>query len=433
MTKFKKTFATALAFALVIGANTCAHADEEVKNPSLFEILTSDTDNTQSKENKKEIEDKEDFEKDPAYQEEFKARFDLYNKVLIAKELEEVDETGYIDILNKKAASKEDLEKALADLSEKIEDSDEKIALDLDIEGVKADVKDYILTGKLFFLDKLDKKDIKNLYLFYEATVNSYNFKNANEDAKKALTPTLQEIYDYILEVDKKVKANAQITEDDKEKTAELIEKLSKDLEENAKENANHQSMSIEKTSFLTGGNEIDGTLNEDSAFYKSDKPEIKEAYQKLSASQRTYIDQINADNNDSISEEEIKAAGDYNLPLEGAGEFIKPFLKSPDGNNVEVSSTEVAGTSTQTTSQPAQTPTTPQNPSGGVPETVTLSQGENTQGTKQSADTDTLLTRPASQVKTGIKGIGYLAIILVAAIIAFVVLGKKKKEEDNK
>lgn len=432
MTKFKKTFATALAFALVIGANTCAHADEEVKNPSLFEILTSDTDNTQSKENKKEIEDKEDFEKDPAYQEEFKARFDLYNKVLIAKELEEVDETGYIDILNKKAASKEDLEKALADLSEKIEDSDEKIALDLDIEGVKADVKDYILTGKLFFLDKLDKKDIKNLYLFYEATVNSYNFKNANEDAKKALTPTLQEIYDYILEVDKKVKANAQITEDDKEKTAELIEKLSKNLEENAKENANHQSMSIKKTSFLTGGNEIDGTLNEDSAFYKSQRPGIKDAYQNLSATQREYLDQINKDNSDDISEEEIKAAGDYNLPLEGAGEFIKPFLENQD-KNVEVSSTEVAGESAKTTSETSQTPTTPANPSGGVPETVTLSQGENTQGTKQSADTDTLLTRPASQVKTGIKGIGYLAIILVAAIIAFVVLGKKKKEEDNK
>lgn len=432
MTKFKKTFAAALAFALVIGANTCAHADEEVKNPSLFEILTSDTDNTQSKENKKEIEDKEEFEKDPAYQEEFKARFDLYNKVLIAKELEEVDETYYIDILNKKAASKEDLEKALADLSEKIEDSDEKIALDLDIEGVKADVKDYILTGKLFFLDKLDKKDIKNLYLFYEATVNSYNFKNANEDAKNALTPTLQEIYDYILEVDKKVKANAQITEDDKEKTAELIEKLSKDLEENAKENANHQSMSIKKTSFLTGGNEIDGTLNENSAFYTSERPGIKEAYQKLPENHRTFLDDINKNNDDYIDDSEIEANGQYTLPL-SEDNFIKPFYGNPDEKKVEMSSAEVAGESAKTTSEVSQTPTTPENPSGGVPETVTLSQGENTQGTQQSADTDTLLTRPASQVKTGIKGIGYLAIILVVAIIAFVVVGKKKKEEDNK
>ena len=432
MTKFKKTFATALAFALVIGANTCAHADEEVKNPSLFEILTSDTDNTQSKENKKEIEDKEDFEKDPAYQEEFKARFDLYNKVLIAKELEEVDETYYIDILNKKAASKEDLEKALADLSEKIEDSDEKIALDLDIEGVKADVKDYILTGKLFFLDKLDKKDIKNLYLFYEATVNSYNFKNANEDVKKALTPTLQEIYDYILEVDKKVKANAQITEDDKEKTAELIEKLSKDLEKNAKKNANHQSMNIEKTSFLTGGNEIDGDLNTESPFYKSDRPGVKEAYENLSKQQQDFVDSINTEKDDYIDDNELEAYGKYELPL-ADDNFIKPFYGNPDQKKVEMSSAEVASESAKTTSQPAQTPTTPANPSGGVPETVTLSQGENTQGTEQSADTDTLLTRPASQVKTGIKGIGYLAIILVAAIIAFVVLGKKKKEEDNK
>ena len=95
----------------------------------------------------------------------------------------------------------------------------------------------------------------------------------------------------------------------------------------------------------------------------------------------------------------------------------------------MEVNTTEVAGTSTQTTSQPAQTPTTPQNPAGGVPETVTLSQGENTPGVK-SEDAPTLLTKPASQVKTGIKGIGYLGIVLVAAIIAFVALSKKKDKK---
>ena len=429
MNKFKKTLATALACALILGTGSKALADEANKTPSLFEILTSGENKNPSPEKKDDKDTKPSYESDPVYQEEFKARYDLYNKILIAKELKEVDETKFIDILNKKAATKEDLEKATEELSKLIDAADEKVALDLDVEGVKKDVRAYILHGKLFFLDKLDKKDIKNLYLFYEATVNSYGLSRASEDEKKAITPVLEDIYNYILEIDGKVKTNREITEEDKAKTQDLIEKLAKTIEDNAKEDFTHQSTKIEKTSFLTSGGQVDGTLNENSAFYKSDRPGIKDAYQNLSATQREYLDQINKDNSDDISEEEIKAAGDYTLPLEGAGEFIKPFLKSQDGNNVEVNSTEVAGTSTQTTSQPAQTPTTPQNPAGGVPETVTLSQGENTPGVK-SEDAPTLLTKPASQVKTGIKGIGYLGIVLVAAIIAFVALSKKKNQK---
>ena len=429
MNKFKKTLATALACVLILGTGSKALADEANKTPSLFEILVSGENKTPSPEKKDDKETKPSYENDPAYQEEFKARYDLYNKILIAKDLREVDVTKFIDILNKKAAKNEDLEKVTEELSKQIEAANEKIALDLDVEGVKKDVKAYILHGNLFFLDKLDKKDIKNLYLFYESTVNSYGLARASEEEKKAITPVLEDIYNYILEIDEKVKTGKEITEEDKTKTQDLIEKLAKTIGENAKEDFTHQSTKIEKTSFLTSGGQVDGTLNENSAFYKSDRPGIKEAYSKLSFKQREYLDNINKDNSDDISEEEINAAGDYSLPLEGASKFIEPFLKSQDGNNVEVNTTKVAGTSTQTTSQPAQTPTTPQNPAGGVPETVTLSQGENTPGVK-SEDAPTLLTKPASQVKTGIKGVGYLGIVLVVAIIAFVVLSKKKEDK---
>ena len=115
MNKFKKTLATALACALTFGIGTKAFADEGVRGPSLFEILTGDTGGSKIEETKKASkesrEEVNDYEKDPSYQEEFKARYDLYMKILEAKEIEKVDEKGYIDILNKKAASKEDLEK----------------------------------------------------------------------------------------------------------------------------------------------------------------------------------------------------------------------------------------------------------------------------------------------------------------------------------
>ena len=432
MNKFKKTIATALACALVFGPASKVLADEDTSNQSLFNILTNDIIENQEErsENPNEVINK-DYENDPIYKEEFDSRYKLLEKILVAKELNEIDEKPYIDLTNKKAATKDDLENALKDLEEKINTADEKVAIDVDIDGLHKDVEDYILYGKLFFLDSLDKKDIKNLYLFYEATVNSYTFTRANDEEKKPLMPTLEEIYDYILEIDGKVKEKIEISEEDKEKTSELINNLEKLLEDKIKEDPKHESTKVEKTAFLTGGEEVDGTLNEYSAFYKSEREGIKEAYKKLSAKQREYLDNINQDNSDDISEEEINAAGDYSLPLEGAGKFIEPFLKGQEEKNVEVSSKEVEGEKSETST--TQTATTTQNPSSTTPpETVTLSQGENTPGAEKDKkeDAPTTLTNPASQVKTGIKGIGYLGIVLIIAIIAFVVLNKKKEKK---
>lgn len=432
MNKFKKTIATALACALVFGPASKVLADEDTSNQSLFNILTNDI--IENQEEKSETPNEQvikDYENDPLYKEEFDSRYKLLEKILVAKELSEIDETPYIDLANKKAATKKDLEKALKDLEEKINTANEKVAIDVDIDGLHKAVEDYILYGKLFFLDSLDKKDIKNLYLFYEATVNSYTFTRANDEEKKPLMPTLEKIYDYILEIDGKVKEKIEISEEDKEKTSELINNLEKLLENKIKEDPKHESTKVEKTAFLTGGEEVDGTLNENSAFYKSEREGIKEAYKKLSAKQRKYLDNINQDNSDDISEEEINAAGDYSLPLEGAGKFIEPFLKGQEEKNVEVSSKEVEGEKSETST--TQTATTTQNPSSTTPpETVTLSQGENTPGAEKDKkeDAPTTLTNPASQVKTGIKGIGYLGIVLIIAIIAFVVLNKKKEKK---
>ena len=386
MTKFKKTFATALTLALVFGVGSKAFADEDTD--SLFNILTTDiAENQEDKSQEGEKDKDNNYETDPAYKEEFDARFNLYQRIILAKEMGNIEIDGFIDILNKKAATKEDLEKALVEINKLIDESDEKIALDLDIDGVKRDVRDYILYGKLFFLDNLDKKDIKNLYLFYEATVNSYTFTRSSDEEKKPLMPVLEEIYDYILEIDEKVKGKIEITEEDKTKTNDLINKLEKALEEKIKENANTESTEVEKTSYQTGGDEVDGELNEDSAFYKSEREGIKDAYTNL------------------------------------------------DKKSVELESKEVASETSKEEPSKEATTTAPNPNSSNPPETVTLSQGKNTQGTEEKEevkkeDAPPLLTRAASQVKTGIESIGYLGIILVVAIIAFVVLNKKKEDK---
>lgn len=114
----------------------------------------------------------------------------------------------------------------------------------------------------------------------------------------------------------------------------------------------------------MTSGNQVDGTLNENSAFYKSQRPGIKEAYSKLPSSQRTFLDNINTNNDDYIEDAEIKANGQYTLPLDDSN-FIKPFYGDPEDDieDAESTGTEINGQSSQTGSQPVPVTTTPQNP----------------------------------------------------------------------
>lgn len=434
MKNIKKTFAGLLALSLLIGGASQAFASENKENPTVFEILTTSDDKKANNDKKKDL---EAYENDPAYKEEFDSRFNLYERIILAKEMGDIEIDGFIDVLNKKAATKEDLEKALEEINKLIDESDNKIALDLDIDAIKENVRDYILYGKLFFIDELDTKDIKNLYLFYEATVNSYTYTNGADQVKKDLNPVLEEIYNYILEIDKKVEEKIEITEDDKEKTAEEFDKLAKIIDEKSENILKTDSTDIDAEGYLSNANGESDEINEDSAFYKSERPGIKEAYEKLQANQRTYLDNINTNNDDYIEDSEIKADGQYTLPLDD-NNFIKPFYGKPeeekkDDKKAEVTSKEVEGegekdqqTQSQTTS------TTPQNPQGDKPETVTISQGESKTGTEEKKEEEkpSIFTKAASQVKTGIKGVGYLGIILIIALAAYFVMVKKKKED---
>lgn len=456
MNKFKKTLATALALGLVFGQIPMAMADEnKEQSPALFEILTADgadeKDKAEKLEENTENEGKEEptneenpYESDPTYKDEFDARYALYEKVEHARHIGEVDESKFIDILNKKEAGKEDLEKATAELSKLIDQASEKVALDLDIEAMKEDVRDYILYGKLFYGDKLDKSDIKNLYLAYEAAINSYSYAKSDDEVKKDLNPGFEEVYNYILEVDKKVEEKTEITEEDKKKTSELFEKLAETTRANKEKNLIYESTDLKGTSFLADSDENDGDeINKESPFYTSDRPGIKEAYEKLDAKQRAFLDKINTEEDDYITEAEITEGG-YSLPLEGASEFIEPFLEDPEEDTekeaekekkAEISSTEVANETENETSKD-QTPatSTPDNPQSGTPETVTISKGDGDKNTGDKEEKNTSYTTAASQVRTGIKGVGYLGIILIIALGTYFVMVKKKKdEEENK
>lgn len=448
MKNLKKTFAGLLALSLVIGGANQALASEntEKQSTSIFEILTtSDKKSDDKNQNTNEKKDEKSYQEDSEYIEEFNSRYDLYEKIILAKEMGNIEIDKFIDVLNKKAATKEDLAKTLEELNKLIDESDEKIAIDLDLDALKENVKDYILYGKLFFADKLDKSDIKNLYLFYEATVNSYTYTKGADEVKKSFNPTLEEIYNYILEIDKKVEEKIEITDDDKKKTSEYFDKLLSLIDDSKENILKFETTSLNKDGYFSDASGEGDNINVNSAFYKSDRVGVKQGYIELDSQKREYLDRINTNNDDYITEEEIRADGQYSLPLEGNSDFIKPFFGNPEEENqeeeksAEVTSTEAQNQGTSDQESQSQTPaTTPQNPQADKPETVTLSQGENTVGTEEKKEEQkeeekpTLLTKAASQVKTGIKGVGYLGIILIIALAAYFVMVKNKKENNN-
>lgn len=429
---FKKTLATFMAFGLFVGlcGQSFASDDDKVAN-SLFQILASDV--------VSDDEDTEltvDFAKDPLYIEEFDARFALISKIEEARNIPSLDLTDYVKLVNTKSSDKEALAAGLDSLTKLMDASGEKVAVDLDIAAIKARVNDYIIKGELFYADKLDKTDLNTLHAYYEAAINSLYYKNTSGEARKSYDDIFKEVYEYLTSANEKIKNGEALSEADKASIEDLYKKLDQVVKTNTAKPLKHESTSLRNPSYLSSGNEMkvgEDKINENSAFYKSINPKIKEAYGKLSADQRKELDNMNTDNNDYISEEELKNDGRFTLPLDD-NNFIKQFLES----EVKASDSSQTTSTDQTSSTPAtttvtdnsQTTSTAKNPISGTPETVTIGGAEDKSSQtddKKDAPTNTSST---SYVKTGITGIAYVGIILVVAIGAFAILNKNKDKK---
>lgn len=428
---FKKTLATFMAFGLFVGlcGQSFASDDDKVAN-SLFQILASDV--------VSDDEDTEltvDFAKDPLYIEEFDARFALLSKIEEARNIPSLDLTDYIKLVNTKSADKEALAAGLDSLNKLMDASGEKMAVDLDIAAIKARVNDYIIKGELFYADKLDKTDLNTLHAYYEAAINSLYYKNTSGEVRKSYDDIFKEVYEYLTSANEKIKNGEALSEADKANIEDLYKKLDQVVKTNTAKPLKHESTSLRNPSYLSSGNEMkvgEDKINENSAFYKSSNPKIKEAYGKLSADQRKELDNMNTDNNDYISEKEIKDDGRFTLPLDD-NNFIKQFLesevKSSDSSQTTSTDQTSSTPATTTVTDSSQTASTAKNPISGTPETVTIGGAEDKSSADDKKDAPTN-TSSTSYVKTGITGIAYVGIILVVAIGAFAILNKNKDKK---
>lgn len=429
---FKKTLATVMAFGVFMGLCGQSFASDDNKSAnSLFEILAS---NVVSDDENTEL--SADFAKDPLYVEEFDARFALLSKIEEAKNIAGIDLTDYVKLVNTKSADKQALAAGLDSLNKLMDASGEKVAVDLDIAAIKDMVNDYIIKGELFYADKLDKTDLNTLHAYYEAAINSLYYKNASAEARKPYDGIFKEVYEYLTSANEKIKNGEALADPDKTTIENLYNKLDQVVKTNTAKPLKHESTSLRNPSYLSSGNEMkvgEDNINVNSSFYKSSNPKIKEAYEKLSADQRKELDNMNTDNNDYISEEEIKKDGRFTLPLDD-NNFIKQFLES----EVKASDSSQTSTTDQTSSTPAtstvtdnsQTASTAPNPISGTPETVTIGGAEDKSQNaddKKDAPTNTSST---SYVKTGIKSIAYVGIILVIALGAYAILNKNKDKK---
>ena len=429
---FKKTLATVMAFGVFMGLCGQSFASDDNKSAnSLFEILAS---NVVSDDENTEL--SADFAKDPLYVEEFDARFALLSKIEEAKNIAGIDLTDYVKLVNTKSADKQALAAGLDSLNKLMDASGEKVAVDLDIAAIKDMVNDYIIKGELFYADKLDKTDLNTLHAYYEAAINSLYYKNASAEARKPYDGIFKEVYEYLTSANEKIKNGEALADPDKATIENLYKKLDQVVKTNTAKPLKHESTSLRNPSYLSSSNEMkvgEDNINVNSAFYKSSNPKIKEAYEKLSADQRKELDNMNTDNNDYISEEEIKKDGRFTLPLDD-NNFIKQFLES----EVKASDSSQTTSTDQTSSTPAtstvtdnsQTASTAPNPISGTPETVTIGGAEDKSQNaddKKDAPTNTSST---SYVKTGIKSIAYVGIILVIALGAYAILNKNKDKK---
>lgn len=172
------------------------------------------------------------------------------------------------------------------------------------------------------------------------------------------------------------------------------------------------------------------------SDFYKNDK--TREAYLALTDEQRKTLDEINTDNKYPLTIEEVINSGKYTIPVY-KDEWLYPFMIDRNKNG-QVGENYYGNTDTTNTNNPStqiSDYTVIADPQ--VVDTPTLTSPQNTDNTTLTSQPETVNITESAQattntssitnVKTGIKGLRPLIVVLLIASIAYYILKKNKNK----
>ena len=313
----------------------------------------------------------------------------------------------------------------------------EKLSLTaIEKDDLEKQLKTYLDKGLLF------ESNAKDLELFENSILNSKTYELADEQIKDKY----KEVISYVIDKDFDQEAAFTILEDFLKTEDKLIFDghliLTKEIAQNQKYNSSNDTSItqvnekevIETTSIDSENMEAESSESkEESAFLKNEK--TKDKYSELTDDQKKELDLIDTDKNGQISESELESSENFTANLDKSS-WLYPFTEkalnesSQDG---ESSSQTSESSSNETSSEEIETPKTVtiDNNTTKSPQLATDAKKDDKEEEKEEfkeSEAQPDNTNAGSVVKTGIKGLGTVAIILIVAIIAYYFMKKNSK-----
>ena len=382
---------------------------------------------------------------------EYKLRIELAQNIKILEKLDPLLSKELIsesvDILN--SQDLEDIERqslALKSLiaSKKIENVSSDYSLNQkEVEQIEKASQEFIEYGKLFANNSSNAK--KQLDLLKEAIINSRAYAFADTNMAKA--------YDEALDANK-----LSIIATDKD-----VEKAFKDLEDfvydlNKDEDSNVMSLSLSNTKFnasdqttMTDETEMtetstienpsqnaEASTSNQSPFLANEK--TRGPFNELTDSQKRELEAIDTNKNGILSKDELDNSANFSSNIDSSS-WLYPFtekaLEAPN-TNVSDKADEDKPAMPQTVTIDEDRPKSPNLESDNTDDTADDRKEEfNDQAEspleEEKVPSKTLDTSAASVVKTGIKSLGILVVILVLAIIGYYILKKQDKKDNDR
>ena len=436
-------FLGALAFSLCLATVNNASSQELDEN-----IIISEIDNKLEalpnfdKASAREIKEYEANKDLINFGQEYEDRLKLAENIELLKKADDASNDKIIEesthILN--ADDMENIKTQSDKLSEIISlyNIKEKLSLtDSEKEDIDKQLMAYLDKGLLF------ESNAKDLDSFQKSILNSKSYELADDKTKDKYKEVIYDVKnkDIDQEASYKILQDFLQTEDKLSFDEHLI--LTEEIAQNQKFNsANDTSITpvnenevIETTSI--GGENMGAESSEsESAFLKNEK--TKEKYSELTDDQKKELDIIDTDKNGQISESELESSENFTPNLDKSSwlySFTEKALNeaSQEGEN---SSQTSDSNSDETSSEEIETPKTVtiDNKSTKSPQLATDANKDDNKEEKEEfkeseAQPEKTNTNAGSVVKTGIKGLGTVAIILVVAIIAYYFMKKNSKD----
>ena len=440
--KINKFFG-ALAFSLCLATVSNASAQELDEN-----IIISEIDNKLEalpnfdKASAREIKEYEANKDIINFGQEYENRLKLAENIELLKKADDSSNEKLIEesthILN--ADDMESIKTQNDKLSEIISlyNIKEKLSLtDLEKEDIDKQLKTYLDKGLLF------ESNAKDLDLFQKAILNSKSYELADEKTKDKYKEVIYDVKnkDFDQEAAYKILQDFLQTEDKLSFDEHLI--LTEEIAQNQKFNsANDTSITpvneneVIETTSIDSDNMGSESSESESAFLKNEKTKGK--YSELTDDQKKELDIIDTDKNGQISESELESSENFTPNLDKSS-WLYPFTEkalNEASQEGESSSQTSEANKEETSSEEIETPKTVtiDNKSTKSPQLATDANKDDKKEEKEEfkeseAQPEKTNTSAGSVVKTGIQGLGTVAIILVLAIIAYYFMKKNSKD----